>query len=273
MIMPSDKTTAELINSDVFKTARGSGATYTEAMSAAKSALNPGMIAKYGPAVGLGIGALGLTGGFKSEPATPPGMVNPNITGETLIADDPNRYIVQNLPGVNYNPSGSIDFTRGSNAFTPAYGMSDNTMANSPMYGAPSTYQAPTGAVGATPNTGIQQPFNTAGMYDFMNYNPYMPRRFNMGGPVMNAPQPEFMPGTSVAMYNRGGISQYPRRTGQISGPGTGTSDDIPAMLSDGEFVMTAKAVKGVGNGSRRAGAKKLYRMMHAMEKKAGGKV
>jgi len=61
----------------------------------------------------------------------------------------------------------------------------------------------------------------------------------------------------------------YPRRTGQISGPGTETSDDIPAMLSDGEFVMTAKAVKGMGGGSRRAGAKKMYALMHRLEKNA----
>jgi hypothetical protein len=61
----------------------------------------------------------------------------------------------------------------------------------------------------------------------------------------------------------------YPRRTGQISGPGTETSDDIPAMLSDGEFVMTAKAVKGAGGGSRRAGAKKMYALMHRLEKNA----
>jgi hypothetical protein len=40
-------------------------------------------------------------------------------------------------------------------------------------------------------------------------------------------------------------------------------------MLSDGEFVLTAKAVRGAGGGSRRDGAKKLYRMMHALEKKA----
>jgi hypothetical protein len=40
-------------------------------------------------------------------------------------------------------------------------------------------------------------------------------------------------------------------------------------MLSDGEFVLTAKAVRGAGKGSRREGAKKLYRMMHALEKKA----
>ena len=34
---------------------------------------------------------------------------------------------------------------------------------------------------------------------------------------------------------------------GEIEGPGTGTSDSIPAMLSDGEFVFTAKAVKQLG--------------------------
>ena len=37
------------------------------------------------------------------------------------------------------------------------------------------------------------------------------------------------------------------RLGGESAGPGTGTSDDIPAMLSDGEFVMTAKAVRGAG--------------------------
>ena len=72
----------------------------------------------------------------------------------------------------------------------------------------------------------------------------------------------------------RGGIAQlaqngYPRRTGQISGPGTEKSDSIPAMLSDGEFVMTAKAVRGAGSGSRRAGAKKMYDLMHQLEQNA----
>jgi hypothetical protein len=40
-------------------------------------------------------------------------------------------------------------------------------------------------------------------------------------------------------------------------------------MLSDGEFVMTARAVRGAGNGSRRAGAKKMYAMMHQLEQNA----
>jgi len=51
------------------------------------------------------------------------------------------------------------------------------------------------------------------------------------------------------------GVEDFPRKTGAIKGPGTGTSDDIPAMLSDGEFVFTAQAVRNMGGGSRRKGA------------------
>ena len=83
------------------------------------------------------------------------------------------------------------------------------------------------------------------------------------------APPPS---GAATRFMNMGGIAGlaqggYPRRTGQISGPGTEKSDDIPAMLSDGEFVMTAKAVRGAGKGSRRAGAKQMYKLMHQLEK------
>jgi hypothetical protein len=37
-------------------------------------------------------------------------------------------------------------------------------------------------------------------------------------------------------------------------------------MLSDGEFVMTAKAVRGAGGGDRREGAKRMYEMMDRLE-------
>jgi uncharacterized protein (DUF433 family) len=76
----------------------------------------------------------------------------------------------------------------------------------------------------------------------------------------------KFMNVGGIAALGDGG---YPRRTGQIDGPGTETSDSIPAMLSDGEFVMTAKAVRGAGNGDRRKGAKKMYALMHRLEKNA----
>ena len=56
---------------------------------------------------------------------------------------------------------------------------------------------------------------------------------------------------------------------GEVAGPGTGTSDSIPAMLSDGEFVMTAKAVRGMGQGSREKGAAKMYQLMNRLEGKA----
>jgi hypothetical protein len=78
--------------------------------------------------------------------------------------------------------------------------------------------------------------------------------------------QPRFMNTGGIAALNQGG---YPRRTGQISGPGTEKSDSIPAMLSDGEFVMTAKAVRGAGGGSRRDGAKRMYALMHQLERNA----
>jgi len=48
--------------------------------------------------------------------------------------------------------------------------------------------------------------------------------------------------------FAEGGEVMDMRNGGESVGPGTGTSDDIPAMLSDGEFVMTAKANLGAGS-------------------------
>ena len=61
----------------------------------------------------------------------------------------------------------------------------------------------------------------------------------------------QFADGGVVQMQNGGeppiDPANFPPMDGDINGPGTETSDDIPAMLSDGEFVMTAKAVRGAG--------------------------
>lgn len=74
-----------------------------------------------------------------------------------------------------------------------------------------------------------------------------------------------------VQGFKKGGQPTYfPRKTGPINGPGTGTSDSIPAMLSDGEFVFTAKAVRNAGQGSRRKGARRMYKLMKMLE---GGNV
>ena len=53
---------------------------------------------------------------------------------------------------------------------------------------------------------------------------------------------------------------------GAINGPGGPKDDVIDAKLSDGEFVMTAKAVENLGGGDRMAGAKRMYNMMNQLD-------
>jgi len=77
--------------------------------------------------------------------------------------------------------------------------------------------------------------------------------------------------GISDAGYNLGGYSDGGRL---LRGPGDGVSDSIPAMigkkqparLADGEFVVPARIVSEIGNGSTEAGARKLYAMMDRVQ-------
>ena len=154
----------------------------------------------YLPAAGLGIAALGATGGFEEQPTEVPpgfeGMVGgQGATGVELLAQYPERYGL---------PLGPIQTLSSSTYATPQR-----------LYGA------------STP-------------------------RYAADGGIM-------------------ALDKYPRKNGHISGPGTGTSDDIPAMLSDGEFVFTAKAVRAMGDGSRRKGAKRMYALMKKLEGRANG--
>ena len=96
------------------------------------------------------------------------------------------------------------------------------------------------------------------------------------GGPVM-----AYADGGNVSM------EEFQRMVGDIEGPGTEVSDDIPAMLSDGEFVMTGQAVRGagafemkkdggiitlepLGEESREKGTKLMYDMMKLFRDFAG---
>jgi len=77
--------------------------------------------------------------------------------------------------------------------------------------------------------------------------------------------------GISDARYNLGGYSDGGRL---LRGPGDGVSDSIPATighkqparLADGEFVVPARIVSELGNGSTEAGARKLYAMMDRVQ-------
>jgi hypothetical protein len=85
----------------------------------------------------------------------------------------------------------------------------------------------------------------------------------------------------SVSKFAEGGIvalaeGGFPKKNGKVEGPGTETSDDIPAMLSDGEFVVNAKTVRGLGESmgakddtdARERGSSFLY----SLQDKYGGK-
>jgi hypothetical protein len=97
------------------------------------------------------------------------------------------------------------------------------------------------------------------------SYGAKYSQRFNMGG----------MPDSDLGGYSDGGR--------MLKGPGDGVSDDIPATingkqparLADGEFVIPARIVSELGNGSTDAGAKRLYAMMDRIQagrKKTVGK-
>ena len=81
--------------------------------------------------------------------------------------------------------------------------------------------------------------------------------------------------GISDAHYNLGGYSDGGRL---LRGPGDGVSDSIPAVigkkqparLADGEFVVPARIVSEIGNGSTEAGARKLYAMMDRIQAARG---
>ena len=124
------------------------------------------------------------------------------------------------------------------------------------------------GITSLTDKMGVQQqpqnPFQGISSFGFGGSNPFYGgySYFTGGGPVKKPSlfQKLFDYGKNVASMQLGG---------GVTGAGTGKSDSIPAMLSDGEFVMTSKAVKGMGGGNREAGFKKLNTMMKSAEGRA----
>jgi hypothetical protein len=190
-----------------------------------------GVITKYGPAVAAGTALIGATGGMDSKPAQENPAFDRNYTGRDYMRDNPDL------------------FRGGLSSYTPP------ATPQSPIVPTPSYSTIPMGPpstvipMGTTMSPGgIAQPYNVAGMYGVpLIYGPDgQPRRMAKGGDAK--------------------VTQFPRRNGPINGPGTGTSDDIPAMLSDGEFVFTAKAVRNAGGGSRRKGAARMYKLMKKLE-------
>lgn len=132
---------------------------------------------------------------------------------------------------------------------------------------------------------GIDVPgyYNDMGQ-DFGTQRPYFSRRFRDITPPPPKPAPEpapsyYDPGYST--WAAGGethLGDYSDGGRMLRGPGDGVSDSIPATiggkqparLADGEFVVPARIVSELGNGSSEAGARKLYAMMDRIQSARG---
>lgn len=201
--------------------------------------------------IGLGVAGAGLLMGGTEQGELQQSEFEQNMRKPLDMPENLTKP-VQNMRGVTYTPDGQID-TSVNKPWNPydypsSYGPSAPQASLSPwVTQPPPNYQVP-GQIPFSNSLSIPQPYNTANPYT--NLMP-QPQQYNAGG---------------IAGLADGG---YPRRIGRIDGPGTSTSDSIPAMLSDGEFVMTADAVRGAGNGNREHGAQRMYQLMHQFEKNA----
>ena len=207
---------------------------YNKYLSPSRPGLAPdaGILTKYGPLTLAGTAATYAMGGMEGDPARQNPAFDRNYTGVDYIRDNADRF------------SGGLSrYTRPDVPPSPVV----ETIDYSTRPVSRPTSVIPTGITNQP--GGVAQPYNVSGLY---------------GVPLIYGPD-----GQPVRQAAKGGSmtrTKFPRRTGPINGPGTGTSDDIPAMLSDGEFVFTAKAVRNAGDGSRRKGAARMYRLMKKLE-------
>jgi hypothetical protein len=206
---------------------------YNEYLSPSRPGLpaDAGILQKYGPIALAGTAAVAAAGGMESSPANPNPAFNRNYTGTDYMRDNPQLF------------QGGLDASYQRPTTPNPVVVPTPSYASIPI-GQPGVVQP--GGITQQPG-GVAQPYNVAGLY---------------GVPLIYGQQPP--PG-----YAKGGElrpTEFPRKTGPIDGPGTGTSDSIPAMLSDGEFVFTAKAVRNAGGGSRRKGAARMYKLMKKLE-------
>jgi hypothetical protein len=232
-------------------------------------------------AVGLGVNA--LMGGKPKTPAEQDkGMIRPY---EFTRTQRPEAYAVSPLEDTSERMYFDSKFTplepysATSSKAKEIEKIAEGGIAKAYAIGGPVEMMAAQNAVGA--NTG----YPMAGINTAMYSNPMVqrPEAVNVISPSGDAGVTAY---SGEPKFARGGLSDlgdYSDGGRLLKGPGDGVSDSIPAVigkrqparLADGEFVIPARIVSELGNGSTEAGARKLYAMMErvqATRKKSIGK-
>jgi hypothetical protein len=190
-----------------------------------------------------------------------PGTVNPRF------GEPGQSYFV----GQGYGP-GTRSKTYQETPYTPAPGMaapSSGGLMDLSTYMQQPTFSAAEG--GPVPMPTPSYPMSGIGQPGYSQ-----PLNFSRPSEPLQDYEPQINPTTGDQLRMAGGgltsLGSYSDGGQLLKGPGDGMSDDIPAMiggeepqkaaLADGEFVVPADVVSGIGNGSTEAGSRKLYAMM-----------
>lgn len=229
----------------------------------------------YATSAVVGLGAQALLGGKKPKaPEQDKGSIRPY---EYTRTQRPEAYAVSPLQDTSERMYFDSKFT----ALEPYSATSEKAkeiekiaeggIAKAYAIGGPIETMAAMNAVGA--NTG----YPMAGINTPMYSNPMMqrPEAVNVLSPSGDAGVGAY---SGEPKFARGGLSDlgdYSDGGRLLKGPGDGVSDSIPAVigkrqparLADGEFVIPARIVSELGNGSTEAGARKLYAMMDRIQK------
>jgi hypothetical protein len=222
----------------------------------------------------------------------PPGTITyaPNDPGfiPTGAAGTPSASLAQTPEAANLgilnDGTGGVDAATNNN-FQPGT-VASGTPAENPMFPSinkfytdnPMATRAGTGALasalGDTKRDEEEEDEYSGALKDFKytrsGYTPY--RAAASGGLMDTAVARRLMSGGQLGSYSDGGQA--------LQGPGDGMSDSIPgviggaqpARLADGEFVVPADVVSGIGNGSTDAGSRQLYAMMDKIREARTGR-
>lgn len=232
-------------------------------------AAKPGMLEQYALPALMAAGAMG---GGEYEPGPPPAL--PEGWDEPLPLYDMNRQFQGMDPGGYYTYGQAGAPQSGQHLF----------MDPQPFAGVPSDPTTPTPGAGGDMQAMIAagQPV-PANMVGIQGPQALVQAGYTQDPATGNWTPPQLGAGLPQARggYQRGGEFDYWSQnadvpaaapsvaaTGRyVKGPGSGRSDDIPARLSDGEYVMDAETVALLGDGSGDTGAQRLDEMRQNLRK------